>query len=103
LLNYNNKVGKTVDVGSYPDGVSPYGALDMAGNVWEWTATQWGANYENYADVVDNEKEGNATRALRGGSWNGDSNYVRSAYRGRYVPVYRNGSIGFRLVFAPGG
>ena len=102
LLNFNGNVGKTVGVGSYPDGASPYGALDMAGNVWEWTATKWVANYENYANVVDNEQEGNALRTLRGGSWYDDSLGVRSANRVRGSPNSRINNIGFRLVFAPG-
>ena len=36
LLNYNSSIGDTTAVGSYPKGASPYGALDMAGNVWQW-------------------------------------------------------------------
>ena len=38
--NYDFKVGKTTPIGSYPDGASPYGCHDMAGNVWEWTSTE---------------------------------------------------------------
>jgi formylglycine-generating enzyme required for sulfatase activity len=51
FLNYGNKISKTTKVGSYPEGVSPYGALDMAGNVWEWTSDlyderfYWGVDY----------------------------------------------------------
>ena len=39
LLNYNNNVGDTTEVGKYPKGASPYGALDMAGNVWQWVSS----------------------------------------------------------------
>ena len=38
LLNYASTLGDTAPVGSYPDGASPYGALDMLGNVWEWVS-----------------------------------------------------------------
>ncbi len=102
--NFSSNEGKTRPVGNYAAGASPYGALDMAGNVWDWTATKWVANYENYANVVDNDKEGGAARALRGGSWLGDSSDVRSANRNWDAPLVRNVNIGFRLVvFVPGG
>ena len=42
LCNFNMTVGDTTPVGRYPDGKSPYGLLDMAGNVWEWTSSLWG-------------------------------------------------------------
>jgi formylglycine-generating enzyme required for sulfatase activity len=101
--NYGSNVGKTVDVGNYAAGASPYGALDMAGNVWEWTATKWVSNYENYATMVDNDKAGDAARALRGGSWYHLSYNVRSANRFRSDPLPRFDELGFRVVFAPGG
>ncbi len=41
LLNYNNNVGATTRVGSYPEGATPEGLYDMAGNVWEWTGSWW--------------------------------------------------------------
>ena len=102
LLNYNNNVGRTVDVGSYPAGASPYGALDMAGNVWEWTATQWVANYDNYVNVVYNNREGDVIRALRGASWLFSADVVRSAHRLRSFPDGRDFDFGFRVVFVPG-
>ena len=103
LLNYNRNVGQTVDVGSYPAGASPYLALDMAGNVWEWTATQWVANYDNYVEIVSSGKDGNAMRALRGGAWGSHSSRVSSANRTKDVPNNRNYNFGFRLVvFIPG-
>ncbi len=102
LLNYNENVGQTAPVGSYPDGISPYGALDMAGNVWEWTATVWRDDYIDYADSVDQDREETALRALRGGSWYLNAYDVRSANRFRFTPDYRSYYFGFRIVFAPG-
>ena len=74
----------------------------MAGNVWEWTATQWVFNYYNYTDVVNNSKNGDVTRTVRGGSWGVYNSGVRSTDRSWYGPSYRGRGGGFRVVFAPG-
>jgi formylglycine-generating enzyme required for sulfatase activity len=64
----------TAPVGSYPKGASPYGALDMAGNVWEWVADWYDAAY--YAGSPRSNPTGPADgeyRVLRGGCWNNDA------------------------------
>jgi len=94
-LNYNNNVGDTSAAGSYPAGASPYGALDMAGNVWEWTISQY-LPYP-YNDGREND-EGDARRVARGGAWYIIQYSVRCAYRHSLDPGYRNLSIGFRVV-----
>src|SRR5690606_17447059 len=78
LCNFNMNVGDTTPVGAYPAGASPYGCLDMAGNVWEWTISLWGkdANKPDYGypyDPNDGREAPDAPdavrRTLRGGSW----------------------------------
>jgi formylglycine-generating enzyme required for sulfatase activity len=100
LCNFNNKVGKTTPVDRYPKGASPYGALDMAGNVWEWTATKWLENYENYVTLVDNnpEADAGARRVVRGGAWDNFQYNVRAADRPSYTPVLGTRNLGFRVV-----
>jgi hypothetical protein len=78
-------VESTTAVGQYsPDGDSPYGCVDMAGNVWEWTASE----HEDY----------HGSRVLRGGSWLGNRERARCSYRGGFNPDDSGGSIGFRCV-----
>ncbi len=100
LCNFNNNAGHTTPIGDYPAGASPYDALDMAGNAWEWT----GSLYRAYPYQTADEREdpnSRGTRVLRGGSFDNASQNVRCAIRGRYYPEYRYDSIGFRVV-SPG-
>jgi formylglycine-generating enzyme required for sulfatase activity len=100
LCNSSNWVGDTTPVGRYPKGASPFGVLDMAGNVWEWTSTL----YSPYPYKANDGREdaGSALRrVLRGGSYDLNAGNVRCAVRYWDLPDSRNGGIGFRVVVAP--
>ena len=94
---YGQCVGDTSAVGSYPAGASPYGALDMVGNVWEWVADWYDASY--YAQSPHENPQGPASgqyRVDRSSGWSIDAFYVRAAVRDRLWPDYRYNSSGFR-------
>ena len=96
--NYNTCVGDTTPVGSYPAGASPYGALDMAGNVLEWVADWYSASY--YSISPKRSPTGppsGDTKILRGGSWDSDIyGNARSAYRTYCETGCNLSDIGFR-------
>jgi formylglycine-generating enzyme required for sulfatase activity len=93
LCNFNQNEGGTTSDGRYsPHGDSPYGCLDMSGNVWEWCVNK----YDNPADMTIDQS--NARRVVRGGSWDDDQLYARAADRSRYHPVYRLYNLCFRVV-----
>ena len=92
-------VGDTSRVGSYPSGMSPYGVLDMAGNVHEWVNDWYDGSY--YSVSPGSNPQGPATgehRVLRGGSWSFNDNGVRSAFRYGGYPDNRISLVGFRCV-----
>ena len=93
--NYNQDVGDTTAVGTYPTGASPYTALDMAGNVWEWVADWYGAYSASSASNPTGPVSGDY-QVLRGGSWSDIDNGNRSADRDRDGPTVTDDYGGFR-------
>jgi formylglycine-generating enzyme required for sulfatase activity len=97
---FDDGYADTAPVGSYPKGASPYGAMDMAGNVWEWVADLYDENYyrESPRENPLGPEDGSA-RVLRGGSWSLNPIGLRAAYRFRGAPLssyYTGYEFGFR-------
>jgi formylglycine-generating enzyme required for sulfatase activity len=94
--NYSGCEGRPSGVGSHPGGASPYGVLDMAGNVWEWVSDWYDGSYYGRSPAGNPQgPESGQYRVLRGGSCYNVSDFVRSAYRGGYIPGDRC-DVGFR-------
>jgi formylglycine-generating enzyme required for sulfatase activity len=99
---FNNKIGDTMEVGKYPGGASPYAALDMAGNVWEWVTDWYSDAY--YASSPANNPTGPTSgsyRSVRGGSGNNFVRIVRMSYRYWFYPDERYDHLGFRCASKP--
>jgi formylglycine-generating enzyme required for sulfatase activity len=87
LCNFDGNEGGTTPVGQYsPQGDSPYGCVDMAGNVWEWTASDYSKD----------------RKVLRGGSWLHEAEDVRAANRANDTPDSRYYDVGLRCAVEPG-
>lgn len=99
--------GETTPVDAYPQGASPYGLLDMVGNVWEWTASLWGEDFWQPTfrypyDPGDGREDWAAgdhvLRVLRGGSYTNNWTLACCTVRNRDVPTLLNFAFGFRIV-----
>ena len=102
--NYKGCAGKLLPVGSLPDGASPYGALDMAGNVEEWVADWWDIDYYSQSPFRNPQgPESGDYQVLRGAAFVDNQLWFFSCatrFRGdrsRRIPY-----VGFRVVVAPG-
>jgi formylglycine-generating enzyme required for sulfatase activity len=89
----------TMRVGSAPAGLSPYGAQDMAGNVWEWVADWYGEKYYK-SSPRENPKgpEEGDVKVRRGGCYANIRNYFRTSDRATARPEVLSNSTGFRCV-----
>jgi formylglycine-generating enzyme required for sulfatase activity len=85
----------TDEVGSVPQNASPYGALDMAGNVWEWV-DDWYAGYPGGHSRSD--AYGQKYKVIRGGSWVSSALSLTTVARDFADPNDNYDSIGFRCV-----
>jgi formylglycine-generating enzyme required for sulfatase activity len=96
LANFERKVGDTTPVGNYPTGASPYGALDMAGNVWEWVNDWYESDYYAHSPKYNPTGPSNGiSRVLRGGSWSATGDYLRASVR-NYFDLDKLDYVGFR-------
>jgi len=99
--DYSGLVGSTVPVGNYPKGVSPYGAFDMAGNVWEWVLDWYDWKYYLNLPNRNPTGPGNGTyRVLRGGCWRNENDLLRTTYRLYRFPTRSTNRFGFRCAIS---
>jgi eukaryotic-like serine/threonine-protein kinase len=87
----------TAPVGNYPAGVSPYGALDMAGNVWEWVSDYFSEGYYQVSAFENPLGPGSGSRrVVRGGSWFNPGGGIRTVARASQRPNTALDTVGFR-------
>jgi formylglycine-generating enzyme required for sulfatase activity len=96
----DNSGEQTAEVGRKPDGSSWVGALDMSGNVWEWTSTIYRFYPYTIEDGRENRDFHNTSRVIRGGSFENAANFLRAAYRNWNYQGLPNNTIGFRCARA---
>ena len=86
-----------IEVGSLPLGKSPFGAVDLAGNVWEWVADGWDSSaYEKSAGADPRVRGGAKQGVLRGGGWDQTASTLRSTNRLAYDSTTGHVGTGFR-------
>lgn len=95
----NDDYKYTAPVGSYPAGASPYGVLDMSGNVWEWVFDWYAEDYYQHGPLENPQGPAfGQQRVIRGGSWHYAGRNLRAVNRHKDIPTFRYDKIGFRCV-----
>lgn len=102
FLNYNDEIGDTTPANYYPKGRSPYGALNMSGNLWEFVADWYSETYYASSPTANPlGPDSGSHRVMRGGSWSSEGDdFIRSARRLGSVPTDTYAAVGFRCAMS---
>ncbi len=99
--NLSGCLGDTDRVGNRPLGASPFGALDMAGNVWEWTQDWYDARYYEHSPQTDPAGPAEGTlKVMRGGCWMSGPDSLRVSCRKAELPSTWAPNVGFRCAYS---
>ena len=103
--NFARRYNHPTPVGHFPNGISPDGIADLAGNVWEWCLDEYNPTFyeQNKKKVTRNPlnlrfRDVLRARVIRGGAWDVGSTFLRSALRSPFYPLDSTHTIGFRVV-----
>jgi formylglycine-generating enzyme required for sulfatase activity len=102
LTNVDNYHSGTTEVGTHPDGASPFGVLDMGSNVREWVADWYDPNYYHHSPEKNPKGPDTGEKhVLRGAGWGDPANYSQVHRRFSHVPESAGINRGFRCAFSP--
>lgn len=87
-----------VAVGLYPEGASPFGVEECVGQVWEWTTSNWGADWQHPVRAGSEQTSESRWKVVRGGSWDDLRAFANCSARGTNLIDFRSHYIGFRIV-----
>jgi formylglycine-generating enzyme required for sulfatase activity len=100
LVTSNNYFDTTTEVGSHPAGASPFGVLDMGGNVREWVADWFGPDYFSHSPYANPKgPDSGEYKVLKGASWHDDEAYSRATSRYKHDPNSAGNNRGFRCAY----
>ncbi len=103
--NFGKRYNRPTPVGQFPNGNSPDGIADLAGNVWEWCLDEFDPDYYQKNSKGNKQNPLNLIyrdvlrpRVIRGGAWDGGSIFLRAALRSHFYPLESSHTVGFRVV-----